>query len=133
MVWIVRIQSIHAFGAHALKRKDITQQRSGLFKIARKEYAQLSPSLLHPNCSQDQLTSSTAHVYRVIIDNLLLFLRVADNLINLLILELRRMDGIENAYSLTKPKLRISLTMSHSSVIHARYHSNFTLVKNLVP
>ena len=32
---------------------------------------------------------------RVIIDNLHLFLRVTDNLINLLILDLRQMDGIK--------------------------------------
>jgi len=41
---------------------------------------------------------------RVIIDNLHLFLRVADSLINLLILDLRRLDGIEKCNELDRSK-----------------------------
>ena len=48
------------------------------------------------NCSHEPLFP-TIPIHHVIIDNLHLFLRVMDTLINLLILELRRQDGIERA------------------------------------
>ena len=113
MVWTVRIRSIRAFGARAQKRKDTTLQRNGLFKILRKEHARLHPSFLHQsyqarsprkfNCSRSPLFKDIP-IDRVIIDNLHLFLRVADNLINLLILELHRMDGIVKCTHLDKTK-----------------------------
>ena len=43
-------------------------------------------------------------IHRVVIDNLHLFLRVADNLINLLILDLRRLDGIGKCSTLDRSK-----------------------------
>ena len=55
------------------------------------------------NCSRSPLFKDVP-IDRVIIDNLHLFLRVADNLINLLILELRRMDGIVKCTHLDKTK-----------------------------
>lgn len=51
------------------------------------------------NCSRTPLFPAVP-IHRVIIDNLHLFLRVTDNLINLLILELRRLDGVEKCTSL---------------------------------
>ena len=51
------------------------------------------------NCSRTPLFQAVP-IHRVIIDNLHLFLRITDNLINLLITELRRMDGIEKCTSL---------------------------------
>ncbi|MCG8627032.1 MAG: hypothetical protein MJE68_34160, partial [Proteobacteria bacterium] len=51
------------------------------------------------NCSRTPLFQAIP-IYRVIIDNLHLFLRITDNLINLLITELHRMDGIEKCTSL---------------------------------
>jgi hypothetical protein len=51
------------------------------------------------NCSRTPLFQAIP-IHRIIIDNLHLFLRVTDNLINLLITELRRMDGIEKCTSL---------------------------------
>ena len=50
------------------------------------------------NCSCTPLFQAVP-IYHVI-DNLHLFLRITDNLINLLITELRRMDGIEKCTSL---------------------------------
>ena len=55
------------------------------------------------NCSKVPLFSMVP-MERVIIDNLHLFLRVADNLINLLILDLRRLDGIEKCNELDRSK-----------------------------
>ena len=40
-------------------------------------------------------------ISRVVIDNLHLFLRITDNLVNLLITDLRRLDGIEKCVSLS--------------------------------
>ena len=51
------------------------------------------------NCSRIPLFQAIP-IHQVIIDNLHLFLRIADNLINLLITELRRMDGIEKCTTL---------------------------------
>ena len=50
------------------------------------------------NCSRAPLFTSNP-ISRVVIDNLHLFLRIADVLINLLITALRRLDGIEQSVS----------------------------------
>ena len=50
------------------------------------------------NCSNPPLFSMIP-MHKVIIDNLHLFLRISDLLINLLILDIRRLDGIEKACS----------------------------------
>ena len=55
------------------------------------------------NCSRMPLFKDVP-IHRVIIDVLHLFLRIADNLINLLITELRRMDDIERCTSLDRTK-----------------------------
>lgn len=55
------------------------------------------------NCSKVPLFSMVP-MEGVIIDNLHLFLRVADNLINLLILDLRRLAGIEKCNELDRSK-----------------------------
>ena len=57
------------------------------------------------NCSRMPLFEDIP-IHRVIIDVLHLFLRIADNLINLLITELRRMDGIDRCTSLDRTKAR---------------------------
>ena len=57
------------------------------------------------NCSRMPLFEDIP-IHRVIIDVLHLFLRIADNLINLLITELRRMDGIERCTTLDRSKAR---------------------------
>ena len=57
------------------------------------------------NCSRMPLFEDIP-IHRVIIDVLHLFLRIADNLINLLITDLRRMDGIERCTSLDRSKAR---------------------------
>ena len=55
------------------------------------------------NCSKVPLFPMVP-MERVVIDNLHLFLRVADNLINLLILDLCRIDGIEKCTQLDRDK-----------------------------
>ena len=55
------------------------------------------------NCSHIPLFPMVP-IHRVIIDNLHLFLRVVDNLINLLIMDLRRLDGIEKCSKLDRSK-----------------------------
>ena len=100
---------IHVFGAHAQRKKNTTPQRFGLFKILRKERASITAASKLParspwkfNCSRSPLFKGVP-IDRVVIDNLHLFQRVADNL-NLLILELRRMDSIVKCTHLDKTK-----------------------------
>ena len=58
---------------------------------------------------------------RVVIDNLHLFLRVADNLINLLILDLHHLDGIEKCNKLDRSKAT-NIREYEAFLIHAKFH-----------
>ena len=140
MVWIVLIQSIHASGAHAHKKKDTTPKRNGLFKILRKEHAQLRPSLLHQNYLLNHHGNSIAHVCHCVRMSRLTEL----SLITIYSYEWLTISSIcwflsfvewmasSNVLTLTKAKQQILLIMSPLFVTHARYHSNFMFVKNPV-
>ena len=94
-------------------RVKVTGKEWSIFKILRKEHVQLHPSFLHQSYLQDlhcsrmsQLTETTFYY----------FLRVADILINLLILKLRRMDGIVKCTHLDKTKA--TYVAKYKSFVH---------------
>ena len=89
------------------KEWSITDEKKGARTIKSIKQASKLPakSPRKYNCSKLPLFEDVP-IHRVIIDVLHLFLRIADNLINLLITELRRMDGIERCTSLDRTKAR---------------------------
>jgi hypothetical protein len=85
------------------KSWSITDQSKGARTI--KEISDLAKckktkTYKHFNCSRQSLFPMI-HIDHVIIDTLHLFLRISDNLINLLILELRRQDFIDKINTFT--------------------------------
>ena len=64
------------------------------------------------NCAQLPLFPMIL-ISRVVIDNLHLFLRIMDNLVNLLITDLRRLDGVEKCTSWIHVELKISRSRNH--------------------
>ena len=105
----------HVCGASALAQTGGTQQRNGLHLIALKVHktiAEIESLLSKPKskrmgCNRHPLFKFIP-IDHVVIDTLHLFLRIADLLINLLIQDLRREDGIMQSKDLN-PSQHVSI------------------------
>ena len=100
---------MHAYGALVRKEKDTIATRNGQSLMYQKVLAQLNLFPVLQGYQLNRRKSSTVHDFHSFlwylfqyswIDNLHLFLRIMDNLVNLLITDLRRLDGVEKCTSL---------------------------------